>query len=422
MEPGPTGRKCATGATGLLADGTAVGNTTYWDGTQWVLNSSNLYNNGGNIGIGTTTPSSLLSIQRDNVGASELSVRDNTPSGSAATYHLNDAGLILQFGINGSTHSSPNNAFIWQNSANGIRFGTAGTERMFITGAGDIGIGTSAPTTQLHSTGGVRFEGLPGVGDYVGVDVNGNLSRVVGTAGPTGPQGPTGADGAQGPVGAVGPQGPQGITGATGATGTVGATGATGPVEFIGSVDLAFSRDDITAWTTAHAANVDDAVVNVPLGFTVTIKGINYTTVDLSTNGNIQFGSGGSATFSNTALPSASFSNPTVCFYWDDMIANGNGVRYITQGTAPNRVFYADYELITFSGSYVVTAQVQVHESSNLVNVRYYTTAPDACGQSATIGIQGAGGASAQAFPVSFNAKVMDDNFNPQSVSFVMPK
>ena len=51
-----------TGAQGLLSAGTAAGNTSYWDGTQWVLNSNNLYNNGGNIGIGTNTPQAPLEV------------------------------------------------------------------------------------------------------------------------------------------------------------------------------------------------------------------------------------------------------------------------------------------------------------------------------------------------------------------------
>ena len=41
----------ATGSTGLLGTGTATGNTTYWNGSQWVLNSDNLYNAGGKITI-----------------------------------------------------------------------------------------------------------------------------------------------------------------------------------------------------------------------------------------------------------------------------------------------------------------------------------------------------------------------------------
>jgi hypothetical protein len=59
---GPAGPQGATGATGLLSSGTTAGNTPYWDGTQWVVNSSNLFNNGSNLGIGTATPTEKLDV------------------------------------------------------------------------------------------------------------------------------------------------------------------------------------------------------------------------------------------------------------------------------------------------------------------------------------------------------------------------
>jgi hypothetical protein len=57
---GPAGPQ---GATGLLSSGTATGNTAYWDGTTWVLNNSNIYNNGGSVGIGTSTPNSSSKVE-----------------------------------------------------------------------------------------------------------------------------------------------------------------------------------------------------------------------------------------------------------------------------------------------------------------------------------------------------------------------
>jgi hypothetical protein len=62
---GPTGPAGATGpqgVAGLLTSGSAAGNTPYWDGSNWVTNSSNLFNNGGNIGIGTAIPTEKLDI------------------------------------------------------------------------------------------------------------------------------------------------------------------------------------------------------------------------------------------------------------------------------------------------------------------------------------------------------------------------
>ncbi|MFN8322184.1 MAG: collagen-like protein [Chitinophagales bacterium] len=59
---GSNGATGSTGATGFLAAGTAAGNTTYWDGSQWVLNSNNIFNNGGNVGVGNPSPTSKLHV------------------------------------------------------------------------------------------------------------------------------------------------------------------------------------------------------------------------------------------------------------------------------------------------------------------------------------------------------------------------
>lgn len=59
---GLQGQQGVTGATGLIANGTTAGNTPFWNGTQWVVNSSNIYNNGGNVGIGTTAPAAQLEV------------------------------------------------------------------------------------------------------------------------------------------------------------------------------------------------------------------------------------------------------------------------------------------------------------------------------------------------------------------------
>jgi hypothetical protein len=69
---GPVGATGSTGAVGpqgpqglagLLASGSAVGNTPYWDGNQWVLNSSNIYNNGTSVGIGTVSPNASAALE-----------------------------------------------------------------------------------------------------------------------------------------------------------------------------------------------------------------------------------------------------------------------------------------------------------------------------------------------------------------------
>jgi hypothetical protein len=59
---GTTGVAGVTGATGVLPNGSAAGNTPYWNGTSWVVNSSNIYNNGGNVGVQTNNPLSAFEV------------------------------------------------------------------------------------------------------------------------------------------------------------------------------------------------------------------------------------------------------------------------------------------------------------------------------------------------------------------------
>jgi hypothetical protein len=59
---GATGATGAQGPAGLLTSGTTAGNTPYWNGTSWVTNNSNVYNNGVNVGIGTTTPATKFQV------------------------------------------------------------------------------------------------------------------------------------------------------------------------------------------------------------------------------------------------------------------------------------------------------------------------------------------------------------------------
>jgi hypothetical protein len=66
---GPIGLTGDTGATGLqgpagmLSNGASSGNTPFWNGTQWVINNSNIYNNGAGVGIGTSVPSASAKVE-----------------------------------------------------------------------------------------------------------------------------------------------------------------------------------------------------------------------------------------------------------------------------------------------------------------------------------------------------------------------
>src|SRR5438094_1237914 len=177
---------------------------------------------------------------------------------------------------------------------------------------------------------------------------------------------------------------------------------------------MACSPDDIGVDTPAFTTLTgDNAIAGVTLPFSVSIEGTSYSTVTSGTNGLIQFGTTtGAYPSANASLPSSSFPNPTLFWYWDDLQTSSPGdIRYGTVGTSPNRTFIMDFQGNTVSGTNPVNAQVQIHETSNLLNVKYRNpTNGNANGQSATIGFQGAGGASAAAYPLVFNGKILDDN------------
>ena len=61
-DPGPQG---IPGNDGLLPNGTAIGNTTFWDGTEWVVDNSNIFNAGADVGIGVNSPLNKLDVDGD---------------------------------------------------------------------------------------------------------------------------------------------------------------------------------------------------------------------------------------------------------------------------------------------------------------------------------------------------------------------
>src|SRR5438132_13065068 len=168
---------------------------------------------------------------------------------------------------------------------------------------------------------------------------------------------------------------------------------------------MQFSPDDISGFTTLSG---DNAIAGVTLPFSVSIDGTSYSTATIGTNGLIQFGTTtGANPTTNASLPSSSFPNPTIFYYWDDLQTEVSNIQYGTVGTSPNRTFIVDFQenLVASSGD-KVNGQVQIHERSNVIDVRYRSTiSANANGQSATIGFQGAGGASATAYPLTSNGK-----------------
>ncbi|MDC0644126.1 hypothetical protein OAP32_00955 [Crocinitomicaceae bacterium] len=98
---GPQGIQGNTGNDGndgLLPNGTAIGNTTFWDGTEWVVDDNNLFNSGGNVGLGTTSPAAKLEVSGGDIAISspfKYKVKDATDGDNFLMYEPTIDGLRL---------------------------------------------------------------------------------------------------------------------------------------------------------------------------------------------------------------------------------------------------------------------------------------------------------------------------------------
>jgi hypothetical protein len=102
----------------------------------------------GNVGIGTNAPSTKLDVEEAGSGLRELArfvARDGATNHRRAI-SADDTSKLVQFASTGS-------------SSGGFTFFTGNNERLRITSAGDVGIGTSSPSERLSVTGNVTISG-----------------------------------------------------------------------------------------------------------------------------------------------------------------------------------------------------------------------------------------------------------------------
>jgi len=106
----------------------------------------------GNVGIGTTTPSSPLHIKSATDQILKLQTTDQVTNGPLYMgFYNNGDGQKGWFGYGSGLNEDIS---IWNKESGSVKFSTSDEIRMTITSSGRVGIGTTNPTEKLHVDGG----------------------------------------------------------------------------------------------------------------------------------------------------------------------------------------------------------------------------------------------------------------------------
>lgn len=162
--------------------------------------------------------------------------------------------------------------------------------------------------------------------------------------------------------------------------------------------------DAVTLATASTGPTTDNASLSVPIGFTFNYYNRPFTTLRISSNGHVRFGTGTSSYPTNSCLPTGNVTTTArdvIAGFWDDLTPGAVGtVRYATIGTAPNRRFVVHWNNVTVvNTTQTENFQIILDETTNKITSTIIASGTGGAG--ATRGIQDQNGGNA--YPVSCN-------------------
>lgn len=118
----------------------------------------------------------------------------------------------------------------------------------------------------------------------------------------------------------------------------------------------------------------DDYSGSLPIGFTFSFCGNDYTDFVVSSNGWMSFGNPGTADGYND-VGELNQVKPVLFPLWQDLSGDGGTASYAVSGTAPNRVFtfqYKEWKWNYGASGPVISFQIKLYETTNVIEYVYH--------------------------------------------------
>jgi hypothetical protein len=151
----------ALNATSILVGGQPISGGT----SQWTTTGSDIVYNAGRVGIGTTAPPEKLTVQ----GNIQIPLATSIGYLQSSDKFVHNGNTIGNYSIGWANDSWMNGApTSYYSGFGGIKFFTNVTPRLVIDYLGNIGIGTTSPSSKLHilaqaaGTAGLQIQGQNG--------------------------------------------------------------------------------------------------------------------------------------------------------------------------------------------------------------------------------------------------------------------